>query len=382
MSRSLCLTKSLTKQKFHFMNKAFSSFSRIQGNSTFSIALVVLSLFTILSPVYAADFATRCQDPAVVKCVSFDSPTDIAGRWGNVSGILPGNNGSPAIDTSVKASGNGSLKFTIPGNAGNVAGSYFTNFSNDLSQRFGEGEEFYVQWRQRISPEFLTTSFTSNGPGGWKQVIVGEGDRPGVCDPANPTSTTCPTSCSQLEVVAQSQGWGRNIYGGYHSCGGKDGQYEPFEYWDTTKGQINVQNAVGCLYGSGYPEPPCVKYRADQWMTFQMHIKIGTWYKNDRNYHRDSTVQLWAAEEGKPSKLVIDFSPGVHGYDLANNSPATAKYGKIWLLPYQTSKDPSVAHPTAYMWYDDLIISRARIPDPDSVTTTQPPAAPTNLNVN
>ncbi len=346
------------------------------GNTATSAAINVTVSNPTPSPAPSADFQTRCAAPGVIKCVDFDDAADIAGRWGNVSGILPGDNGSPAIDTAVRASGSGSLKFTIPGNAGNVAGSYFANFSDDLSQRFGEGEEFYVQWRQRIAPEFLTTDFTGSGSGGWKQAIIGEGDRAGVCNPANPTSATCPTSCTQLEIVANSQGWGRNIFGGYHSCGGKDGAYEPFEYWDSARGNITVQNAVGCLYGSGYPTPPCVGYQANRWMTFQVQVKIGTWYRNDGVYHRDSTVRMWVADEGHPSTLVIDFSPGVHGYDLANTSPATAEYGKVWLLPYQTGKSASVPHATAYMWYDDLIISRNKIADPSGIVPTPTSGTP------
>ena len=105
-------------------------------------------------------------------------------------------------------------------------------------------------------------------------------------------------------------------------------------------------------------------YKPDQWMTFQIHVKVGTWYKNDKKYRHDSTVQLRMADEGKPSKLVIDMSPqrGT-GYDLVNLDPA-AKYGKVWLLPYNTHKDDSQDHPTAYTWYDELIISKMRIPDP------------------
>jgi len=99
-------------------------------------------------------------------------------------------------------------------------------------------------------------------------------------------------------------------------------------------------------------------------MTFQLHVKVGTWYKNDGKYHHDSTVQLWVAEEGKPSKLIIDMSPERRtGYDLVNLEPA-AKYGKVWLLPYNTNKDPRQEHPAAYTWYDELIISRNRIADP------------------
>jgi hypothetical protein len=70
------------------------------------------------------------------------------------------------------------------------------------------------------------------------------------------------------------------------------------------------------------------------------------------------------ANEGQPSKLVIDLSPEKNtGYDLVNLEPA-AKYGKVWLSVYNTNKDASQDHPTAYTWYDELIISKTRIADP------------------
>ncbi len=53
-----------------------------------------------------------------------------------------------------------------------------------------------------------------------------------------------------------------------------------------------------------------------------------------------------------------------HGYDLANDDPANLRYGKIWLLPYQTHKDATQVTPTAYTWYDELIVSRNKIADP------------------
>ena len=121
----------------------------------------------------------------------------------------------------------------------------------------------------------------------------------------------------------------------YHSCRGKDGKSEGL-----------------FLYRA-------IDYAADDWMTFQVRVKIGTWYKNNRSYHRDSEVELWVAREGERSRRAV-----VHtGYDLANTKPG-AKYGKIWLLPYHTGKDASQEHPVGYTWYDDLVISREPIPDP------------------
>ncbi len=294
----------------------------------------------------SADFESRCQAPGVIRCLGFDSQQEIDPH------ILPpwGETVKRArVVTDIKTSGAGSLRFEVPPNTGaDTSGSFWLNFANGFSAQFGEGQEFYIQWRQRFSPEFIP----SYGGNGWKQIVIGEGDRPGVKR----------YSCTQLEVVVQEdyRFLGPSMY---HSCGSKDGNYDPLQYWDKSLGNITVQNAVGCLY-PGFSSPPCITYKPNQWMTFQVRVKVGRWYKNDRSYHHDSTIQLWVAEEGQPSKLVIDFSPerGT-GYDLANGDPA-AKYGKLWLLPYNTHKDPSVRHPTAYTWYDELIISRARIPDP------------------
>jgi hypothetical protein len=297
-----------------------------------------------------SDLEARCAMPGVVRCFTFDSQAEIAPY------IYPGAS-APVVDTSVKASGAGSLRMTIASNSGaNTSGGFSMNFtpgslnvsgSNPYPIQFGQGEEFYVQWRQRFAPEFLATHYV--GGGGWKQAIIGEGDRTGVAA----------YSCTQLEIVTQNT-YQRGFPQMYHSCGGKDGQYEPLEEFSPPS-DYKLQNAIPspyCLY-SKPTVPPCVGYKANQWMTFQVHIKVGTWYKNDGHYHRDSTIELWVAEEGQPSHLAISF----RNYDIANSNPA-AKYGKVWLLPYHTNKDPSQVHPTGYVWYDELIVSKTRIPDP------------------
>jgi hypothetical protein len=263
-------------------------------------------------------FEQRCADPATVKCVGFDSPAEVD-RF--VYPVWGTNTKRGQVVSDVKASGAGSLRFEVPSNsAADTSGSYWQNFADDLSVQFGEGQQFFVQWRQRFSREFLSQA---RGVG-WKQAGIGEGDRPGVNR----------FSCTQLElVVTQDQHGSPSMY---HSCGGKDGSYE------------------------GLESRRWVSYRPDQWMTFQVQVKIGRWYRNDRRYHRDSAVRLWVAEEGRSSVLVVDQT----NYDLANDEPAAARYGKVWLLPYQTGKDAARRHPTGYTWYDELIISRARIADP------------------
>jgi hypothetical protein len=277
----------------------------------------------------AVSFELRCAEPGVVRCVAFDSAEQIADRQGRgpMGIVLSADSGpAPVLDCEVAASGC-SLRFTIPSRSGSGAGgSWFVNFSDDFSVRFGEGEEFYVQWRQRFSPAFLETRYRG---GGWKQAIIGEGDRPGYAPDGRVV-----WSCTQLELVVANLGLG-GYPRMYHSCGDKDGQYEGLP-----------------LYGREY-------YGPDEWMTFQVRVKIGTWYRNDRRYHRDSAVELWVAREGGRSRRAVL----AERYDIANSRPE-ARYGKLWLLPYHTGKDPSQEHPVAWTWYDEVIIARSPIPDP------------------
>ena len=155
----------------------------------------------------------------MLRCVGFDTASDFSlgsgganGAYGFNSGILPPSGTSDYTratrDTGVKASGDSSLRFTIPSNSGSdSSGAYFTNFSNDLSIQFDGNQEFYVQWRQRFSPEFITTQYA--GAGGFKQIIVGTGDQPGKVF----------SSCSSLELpVFNLQQKGFPVM--YNSCAG------------------------------------------------------------------------------------------------------------------------------------------------------------------
>ncbi len=84
---------------------------------TLTSALVILTFLPTISK--SSDFQTICGTPAVTGCVGFDSSADIAGRYGDRFGILPATT-TPALDTTLKASGYSSLKFTIPGNSTGV----------------------------------------------------------------------------------------------------------------------------------------------------------------------------------------------------------------------------------------------------------------------
>ena len=309
-------------------------------------------------------FATRCVAPGVIKCVSFDSAADIAGGFGSNSGIFANSSGvKPAIDTTVKASGAGSLMFTIPANSSaDSSGSYFTNFSPDLLTQFGANAVFYVQWRQRFSPEFINTFYTSvfgGGANGWKQVIVGAGDQAGG---------TLTTSCTELETVVQNT-YQTKFPQMYNSCSGSTSHgafysfEEPFGNSDFKK--QNARPSPFCLYSQGPnnyfpPNGNCFGYVANEWMTFQVRIQTGPRLTTGlQDEWINSLVTLWVARFNSVSEKVIEFSINLSAGDPSQD----LKFGKVWLLPYHTNKDPNQTNLVAHTWYDELIISTQPIAD-------------------
>jgi hypothetical protein len=100
------------------------------------------------------------------------------------------------------------------------------------------------------------------------------------------------------------------------------------------------------------------------------------------------------AREGQPSQLVLSLtdydlvqhvtedeamgsSPqwrwwGTNGGVTGMNKGTVPRYGKLWLLPYDTGRSITSSYPAATTWFDELIVSKRRIPDP-WVKTPNPP---------
>jgi hypothetical protein len=290
------------------------------------------------------DFAARCAAPGVVRCYGFEDPAHVQARvFAAGSGMVRGQ-----IVTDVVASGQRALRFTVPGNTpADTSGSFWLNFADDLSQQFGPGQEFWIQFRQRFTPGMLR-SF--QGGQGWKQIIVGEGDQPG-----QPTAY----SCTELEIVFQ-QNAAINGPWMYHSCG----RWSSLEYFDGTQVRMQHQGPPYCYYPND-PARGCERYQANVWMVFQLHVQIGTWNTDS------SRIEAFMGLPGQPLKRIFDSALShPSGFRLHNNPGSGsgtnpgARYGKMWLLPYNTNKSASEAHPTEYVWYDEVIVSRQPIPAP------------------
>ena len=313
-------------------------------------------------------FTERCAQPGVVKCVGFDSAADFStgsggtnGAYGFNSGIIPPSGTSDytraTMDTAVKASGNGSLRFTIPSNSGSdTSGTYFTNFSTDLSVQFGENAEFFVQWRQRFSPEFISTKYT--GGGGWKQVIMGT-RRPG----GNKIYASCIVARDGgAEPLPEGLPEDVQLVHGLDLARAVRQLLRAIRHLRLQAAERPSGARTACTRRArartSRPTGNCFGYVPNEWMTFQVRIKIGPRVGDE---FTNSYVTLWVAREGKASELVIDWGP----YNLTAGSLArtssTARSGCCRTTPART---PPRHIPTAYTWYDELIISRNKIADP------------------
>ena len=275
------------------------------------------------------DFQKRCHAPGVVRCIGFDSPKDfIPAVWPD-SGLYPSGDGHirGTMDRNVKASGNGSLRFEIPSfSPANVSGAW----RQAMGKSFGEGSTFFVQFRQRFSREMLTNHW---GEGiSWKQVIFHGPD----------------ATCGDVELTTANY-YNAGIPIMYTDCGNR-GLY-------TNGGRppcLLQQGDYSCPYGH-MDHSECFYYPSGQWTTFYYQVSIGHWGK------ADSTVKAWVAQNGKPYKQWINMEHFI----LHNQAPGKNDYGYVTLLPYMTDKNMKVnGGPTAYTWYDELIVSTQPIVAP------------------
>jgi len=265
--------------------------------------------------------------------VGFDSTSDFVPAVWPHPGLYPKMSDKQfkgTMDTSVKASGAGSLRFEIDGRtSADAAGRWV----QDFGRSFGEGSTFYVQFRQRFSPEMLTVDFSAMG-GSWKQVIFHHGS----------------DTCAQVELTTH-QRYNQRIPQMYTDCGERG-------LWTNggTPPYLIHQGDYNCPFGGNYQdERKCFNYHPNVWITFYYEVSIGNWGKPN------STIRAWVAMDNKPYKQWINLAKFV----LKNEEPGK-DYDHLTLTVYMSGKNPALDHPTAYTWYDELIIS------------TKPIAAPNN----
>lgn len=296
-------------------------------NQTAILTGAILLLGSLSAPVLAEgplpSFEDLCAARGVVKCEGFETQDDVNPY------LIPDSRGNlrPSVDTTVAASGRGSLKYTIPPRStGNSSGAYLS----PLGANFGAGDSFYVSFKQRFSKEMLNTHF---GGDGWKQVII----------------HSAGSSCAAVEITTQNI-YHRGFPQLYSRCGA-----DHFTVKLSGGDYLLQQGDYNCHYQAVAAKTAgpkdCSMYRPDEWITFYYEIHVGEWGKPN------SSVRAYIAYEGEPLKQFID----IDNYVLRYNDSPTDTFARIQLTPYNTNKPSDRDHPTATTWYDDLIVSREPI---------------------
>jgi hypothetical protein len=313
------------------------------------------------------DWRRRSTAPGVVIAVGFDDIREWARYSFDTSGCNPAYQvevdgriagcRANAWDPATRASGAGSVRFDIPSNSGQgVGGNIAIPFGDYATSQFGENSEFWVSWRQRMTRYFVEHRYAAVGGGttAFKQVILAQGDiEPGIVGHA----------CSENQIVVVSSRGPRRYPTSYMECV----RYVPFD---------------------AGRRPP---YRAEQWITYTMHVKTGPVGSAVSSSTRrlqpgfiDSLYELHVAYEGeghqlahRQEKLVIPRGQYYVGGDPAlkssyrpksgfvpNDGHPQARFGKLWLLPYMTNKSNDEVTQPASTWYDEVIVSRCPIAAP------------------
>lgn len=325
----------------------------------------------------ALTFAEKCKQSGVINCFNFDSGFPLYYGWDpynapacNNAGLgtrygfgfdrtPPGNtvahqqNGVcyyPFIDTKLAHSGSGSLKLTVPSLSNQGTGGYFSEpFRRPdfpyIAPGSALGNVVYMQWYQYFDAAMLNDTWRdiSGRPVGWKQVIW-------FGNPPNGSSS------SSLEIT--------------HVNGGLKGI--PFMYGQQGTDDYGYQDVRGCSFNfngtNTYPEPPCVRYKANQWMEFTVRIEV-------RGNPNDaaSRVQLWV-----DGQLTID-KPNAKIYWGSNGDGDGI--GQFLLTTFMTNKDSTYSQPEAHTWFDDLIISTRPVVMSTSTSTGSTPAPPSSLAI-
>lgn len=304
-------------------------------------------------------FTTLCAQSGVISCTTFDSSADIpnngdsagAGNWKGIASFKAGN--APVIDNTIYANGSGSLMFTLPAssNAGDP-GLFYSDFTSAFDHKQTGGSEFWVQWRQRFDNSFITTVYS---PGdGWKQAWLSTGD----------TSGTHYSGCVDNVLVVQNTNhkeWPQM----YDACV-SHGTWGAFDnLWSDNSGVVQISGGNNtaadnnreqtatpfCRTDSGPPFQNCQSYFANEWMTFKLHIILGTLVSDEWT---NSTVQLYVARANQAGALAVNLT----GLPLAASATAAQQnIGKVVFTPYDTNRTSGTSYTTTYTWYDDLIIS-------------------------
>jgi len=299
------------------------------------------------------DFTTRCAAAGVLVCQGFDTAATFA---------LTDANGGPGWhletdcptwptpcvqrDTTVAFSGASSARLDIYGNTGENAEA---NWVQPFGQTFGPNTTFYVQYAFRADPNWTSIDWTQTGP-------AGDNTAPKLSIFHNHNST-----CASEEITFHDHNaW--DMLAGYSECGSTHftTQLDGVTYTENTPFLLQQGftapapfTGENCQWSNAGPTGTCFKFVANTWYTLYFKIHIGGWGQPN------STIEAWFAPQGSGMKKFINVTGFPFDQDTGSDG-----FDTLTLTQFMTGKMASVAHATAHVWYDELIVSSNPIAPP------------------
>lgn len=302
------------------------------------------------------NFRARCEQAGVIVCQGFDSASVfVQPTWPNTGFYYKKECPTwptPCVheDPNASFSGASSARWDIYGKSGeNFEGNWLQNFG----QTFGPNSTFYVQYAFRADPNWTSINWTKTGPNGGNTA-------PKLSIFHNHNST-----CAAEEITIHNHNsWTTPT--AYSDCGSKQFMTALDGVTYTSKGDFLLQQGFTapapftgekCQWKDDRATGACFRIQPNTWYTFYFKVHVGDWGQPN------SSLEAWYAPQGYGMKKFIN----VMHYTL-NQDKGSAGFDTLTLTQYMTGKQTSVAHPTAHVWYDELIVSTQSIQAPTGPT--------------
>ena len=315
--------------------------------------------------------------------------------------VVDGKEGNLTREVGSVASGSGALRIEIPDTDSSNSGNWRWYLKSDQSA-FGEGDEFYVQYRQyipkdmwnRVAEDAVTPGLRA---GGWKQSIISSysaSNQPNEMVIQN-TENRGFIQAYYQDGVASAVGFEEGLStpcnasnfayqpaidagtpASPSTCAESANRYGPlYDYGDSNE-LPDPSNTSGTAESQGHPRSEAavagVTYPTNGgWITVLQRISVGTWDTNS------SDVDVWVAQDGEDYVKII----GATNIKLGDPSPEGG-YNALWLLPYETNRKVSTKGADTFVLYDEVIVSTQSIAAPvasDSQTMSELQEAALNL---
>jgi len=298
------------------------------------------------------NFESRCAQPGVIVCQGFDLPSVFTQATWPGTGFYYKKDcptwPTPCVqrDTTTSFSGASSARWDIYGNTGeNSEGNWLQNFP----RIFGSNSTFYVQYAFRADSNWVNFDWTSTGE-------PGKNTAPKLSIFHNHAGT-----CAGEEItIHDHNAWATPT--AYSDCG--EDQFTTALDGKTyaSRGDILLQQGFTepapftgekCQWAMDTPTGKCFKIAPNTWYTLYFKVHVGNWGQ------ANSSLEAWFAPRGQGMKKFIS----VLSYTLRQDKGADG-FDSLTLTQFMTGKRASVAHPSAHVWYDELIVSGQPIPAP------------------